>query len=38
MASLDRMRNLLLWMKDAGVRTCDAGLGSGPSGRFFRGA
>jgi hypothetical protein len=35
-ASLDRMRNLLLWMNGTGVRTCELDLGSGPHGGFSR--
>jgi hypothetical protein len=34
-ASLDRMENLLLWMDDAGVKTFNWDLGSGPTAGFF---
>ena len=33
-ASLDRIRNLLLWMNNAGLRTCNRDLGSGPNSGF----
>jgi hypothetical protein len=36
-ASLDRMRNLLLWINDAGVRTCNRDFGSGPNAGFSHG-
>jgi hypothetical protein len=34
-ASLERMRNLLLWICDARVKTCDADLGSRTGGCFL---
>jgi hypothetical protein len=36
-ASLDRMENLLLWMDDAGVKTSNWDLGSGPTAGFSDG-